>query len=192
MVELESDLDLTTHPVQDGSRNRLLGIADRGVDIGEGPRTNSHFRRSYGDVSPEYSDDATPPQLRSVEDPYQGPDKAQINVTNTPLKPPSHVYWDGHPFYALTWDVLGILVSICFLGTLSRALHTWDIADAFTVLGAFVAHLKGQEQSAWSLRVLQVTKLAPSLWPIFFSGVLGNAVRALADWRVERGVDLMV
>jgi hypothetical protein len=166
MVELESDLDLTTHPVQDGSRNRLLGIADRGVDIGEGPRTNSHFRRSYGDVSPEYSDDATPPQLRSVEDPYQGPDKAQINVTNTPLKPPSHVY--------------------------SRALHTWDIADAFTVLGAFVAHLKGQEQSAWSLRVLQVTKLAPSLWPIFFSGVLGNAVRALADWRVERGVDLMV
>jgi hypothetical protein len=36
------------------------------------------------------------------------------------------------------------------------------------------------------------TRIAPSLWPVLFSGVLGNAVRALADWRVEHGIDLIV
>jgi hypothetical protein len=62
----------------------------------------------------------------------------------------------------------------------------------FVVLGAFVVHLKDQQESAWSIQVIQATRIAPSLWPILFSGILGNAIRALADWRVERGVDLLV
>jgi hypothetical protein len=63
---------------------------------------------------------------------------------------------------------------------------------SFTVLGVFVANLKGQPQSDLSTRVIQATQIAPSLWPILFSGVLGNAVRALADWRAERGIDILV
>jgi hypothetical protein len=40
--------------------------------------------------------------------------------------------------------------------------------------------------------VIQASKIAPSIWPIVFSGVLGNALRSFADWKVERGVSLLV
>jgi hypothetical protein len=52
--------------------------------------------------------------------------------------------------------------------------------------------LIGKEESAWSLRVIRATQIAPSIWPIAFSGVLVNAVRSFADWRIERGILLMV
>ncbi|KAH7116148.1 hypothetical protein B0J11DRAFT_118506 [Dendryphion nanum] len=60
-----------------------------------------------------------------------------------------------------------------------------------SVLGACVADLNGLPQTKWSRRVIQATNIAPSLWPIIFSSVLGNAVRTVADWRVERGVSLL-
>lgn len=52
--------------------------------------------------------------------------------------------------------------------------------------------LEGERESTWSRRVLQATKIAPSGWPILFSGLLGNAIRGLAYWRVERGISLLV
>lgn len=52
--------------------------------------------------------------------------------------------------------------------------------------------LDGQPQSLWSDHVIQATKVATSLWPVMFSGLLGNAIRGFADWRVERGESLMV
>jgi len=30
----------------------------------------------------------------------------------------SHVFWKGNPWYPLSWDLLGILISICFLSKL--------------------------------------------------------------------------
>jgi hypothetical protein len=60
------------------------------------------------------------------------------------------------------------------------------------VLGACVVNLEGEVQSRWGTRVIQATRIAPSLWPIMFSGVVGNALRAFADWRLEHGVALMV
>lgn len=89
--------------------------------------------------------------------------------------PDSRVLWNGLPAWMLTWELLGIVISILFL-----------------VLGACVAHLKGQTESEWSKRVIQATRIAPSIWPILFSGVLGNAVRRFANWRAERGVRLLV
>ncbi|KAJ0345992.1 hypothetical protein KNSL1_007902 [Colletotrichum chrysophilum] len=35
------------------------------------------------------------------------------------------------------------------------------------------------------------TELAPSLWPVIFSGVIGNALKAYANWRVEKGTSLL-
>ncbi|KAH0430250.1 hypothetical protein CcaCcLH18_07923 [Colletotrichum camelliae] len=35
------------------------------------------------------------------------------------------------------------------------------------------------------------TELAPSLWPVVFSGVVGNALKAYANWRVEKGTSLL-
>ena len=60
------------------------------------------------------------------------------------------------------------------------------------VLGVCVADLKDKPESAWSKRVIDATRIAPSIWPIVFSGILGNSIRALADWRVERGISLLV
>lgn len=74
------------------------------------------------------------------------------------------VCWKGISASALTWELLGIVISILFL-----------------TLGACVTSLRGQTGSEWSKRVLQVTRIAPSVWPILFSGVLGNAVRRFAN-----------
>lgn len=73
-----------------------------------------------------------------------------------------------------------------------RRLGIYEDANKDLVLGACVASLKDKPESAFSNRVVQATRIAPSIWPIVFSGMLGNAVRAFADWRVERGVELLV
>ncbi|KAF2122095.1 hypothetical protein BDV96DRAFT_640160 [Lophiotrema nucula] len=88
-------------------------------------------------------------------------------------KPSTAAFWKGLPLSALTWELLSILLSACFLA-----------------LGACISALKDKPESAWSRRVVQATLVTPSLWPIVFSGVLGNAIKPLADWRVERGVSL--
>jgi hypothetical protein len=61
-----------------------------------------------------------------------------------------------------------------------------------TVFGAFVASLEEKPESSLSAKVIQATQIAPSLWPILFSGVLGNIIRVIADWRAESGIPLMV
>ncbi|UPX12110.1 uncharacterized protein EKO05_0002681 [Ascochyta rabiei] len=96
------------------------------------------------------------------------------STANSHPDPASHVFWNGLSVYALTWEFLGIVISILFL-----------------ILGAFVANLRGQNETDWSKRILQATRIAPSIWPILFSGVLGNAVRRFANWRAERGIQLL-
>lgn len=98
-----------------------------------------------------------------------------VNTSDTPPDSSKHVLWKGLSVYAMTWEVLGIVISILFL-----------------VLGACVANLKGRTESEWSTRIIQATRIAPSIWPILFSGVLGNAVRRFANWRVEHGIPLLV
>jgi hypothetical protein len=60
------------------------------------------------------------------------------------------------------------------------------------VLGGLVVNMEGKTKTTWETRIVQATRIAPSLWPILFSGVIGNALRTFADWRLERGVPLMV
>lgn len=38
--------------------------------------------------------------------------------------------------------------------------------------------------------VVELSRLAPTLWPIAFAAVIGGAVKALADRKVENGVEL--
>jgi hypothetical protein len=58
---------------------------------------------------------------------------------------------------------------------------------AFVGLGIAVIRLKGQPESRWSDKVVSATKIAPSLFPILFSAVLGNALKVWAHYKVERG-----
>ncbi|KAF2727384.1 hypothetical protein EJ04DRAFT_479071 [Polyplosphaeria fusca] len=89
-------------------------------------------------------------------------------------EPSTTTFWRGLPSYALTSEILGIIISVCFLA-----------------LGICVAQLEGKPESLWSRRVIQATLIAPSIWPILFSGVLATAIRALADWQIERGISLL-
>lgn len=34
------------------------------------------------------------------------------------LEPTTHVLWNGLPHFLLSWDLIGVVVSICFLGKL--------------------------------------------------------------------------
>ncbi|KAH7086110.1 hypothetical protein BKA63DRAFT_560721 [Paraphoma chrysanthemicola] len=86
----------------------------------------------------------------------------------------ANVQWKGLSMYLITWELLSL--ALC---------------GAFLALGACVASLEGQPQTKWSNQVIQATRIAPSIWPIVFSGILANAVRAFANWRVERGISLL-
>lgn len=107
----------------------------------------------------------------SVEkQPYISHDSVDASSTgNNHSDARSQTLWNGLPVYELTWEFLGIVISILFL-----------------ILGAFIAHLKDQNETEWSKRVIQATRIAPSIWPILFSGIMGNAVRRFASWRAER------
>jgi hypothetical protein len=61
---------------------------------------------------------------------------------------------------------------------------------AFVGLGIAVIKLKGQPESDWSDKVVSATRIAPSLFPILFSAVLGNALKVWAHFKVERGSTL--
>jgi hypothetical protein len=61
---------------------------------------------------------------------------------------------------------------------------------AFVGLGIAVIKLKGQEESGWSEKVISATRIAPSLFPILFSAVLGNALKVWAHFKVERGASV--
>jgi hypothetical protein len=65
-------------------------------------------------------------------------------------------------------------------------------ANEDVALGECLTSLEGKTESKWSVRVIQASEIAPLVWPIVFSGVLGSAVRAFTDYKVERGVSLMV
>lgn len=106
-------------------------------------------------------------------------------------------YWKGNPWHSFVWDILGFVVALCFLGT-SNSVFIFSQLSRLSrlmgglVLGVCVAKLNGKPETAWSKHVIQATKVAPSIWPILFSGLLGNAIRTFADWRAEIGVTLLV
>lgn len=61
---------------------------------------------------------------------------------------------------------------------------------AFVGLGIAVIKLRGQLESDWSDKVVSATKIAPSLFPILFSAVLGNTLKVWAHYKVERGATI--
>jgi hypothetical protein len=193
MTQLGSDLDsdLVAQPGQDSTANRLLVRDGQEQHIDEPTRVSASVHRTHTNSSFVYSDDGGTYPLPPDETANQHSVQTGAGSVQYAEKVYEPVYWNGNAWYALTWEFLGIVVSICFLGK-SNVQYIRSLANMYVVLGAFVVHLKDQQESAWSIQVIQATRIAPSLWPILFSGVLGNAIRALADWRVERGVGLLV
>ncbi|KAF5490115.1 hypothetical protein CGCS363_v012046 [Colletotrichum siamense] len=102
----------------------------------------------------------------SDRDEHSSP-KSESDQTRSP------VHWNGLPWSRFLGDIIAIALSLCFLA-----------------LGVCICSIRGQEESEWSKKVIVATELAPSFWPVIFSGVVGNALKAYANWHLERGVPL--
>jgi hypothetical protein len=154
----------------------------------ETPRTTAHHNNdTKGPVTDHQGDYTSYDQVNlraSYEDGKAANDERYTSSTA--------VLWKGLPRYLLTWELVSITLSLCFLGLRIIPYLNCNIANNVAALGASLASLQGKPESPWSARVMQASRIAPSIWPIVFSGVLGNAMRAFADYRVERGVSLLV
>lgn len=153
---------------QDPASSRLLGPVAF-IDNNEQSSFQPHSSAAREDLGYGLSnqDEATKKQAHHGYEHVDTVDRSDAHS--------DRVCWKGISASALTWELLGIIISILFL-----------------TLGACVTSLRGETESEWSKRILQVTRIAPSVWPILFSGVLGNAVRRFANWRAERGARLLV
>ncbi|KAJ4314096.1 hypothetical protein N0V94_006610 [Neodidymelliopsis sp. IMI 364377] len=148
--------------------------------LGPGMNTDDHASSAIAYTSPQAhendiisSSNDSSAGKKSPHYTYKSVDT--FGTDNSDSNAATRVLWKGIPVYALTWELLGVVIAVLFL-----------------ILGAFVTNLRGQTESEWSKRVLQATRVAPSVWPILFSGVLGNTLRRFANWRAERGVSLLV
>jgi hypothetical protein len=138
MAEIETDVDLAAQPVQDGSTNRLLGTTDRGSDIGEGLPANGYFRRSSATVSPSSSEATETPRAGSRENTRNHAlEELSIRDTHEAKRAVTSKCWKGNPIFASTWEILGVVVSICFLSTLFSKAPMLGYANSFTSLRSF-------------------------------------------------------
>jgi hypothetical protein len=157
---------------------------------------HEEFSRSSHDLDPRQCGNTSVRDQNEAEVSTRG---HSPSILEGPLsRSQKSVLWRGLPFTSLVWEIFGVILSICFLGTsefprkFAACMIVYITTNNQEVLGAFVASLQGKLESKWSNQVVQVTKIAPSVWPVVFSGILGNAIRALADWKVERGIPLLV
>ncbi|KAK2774983.1 hypothetical protein FQN52_000195 [Onygenales sp. PD_12] len=70
-----------------------------------------------------------------------------------------------------------------FLTALETVLAT--IPTLFLVLGILAIRLDGKQISGYGEKIVQATKLGPSIFPIVFAAIVGNMLRRYALWRVE-------
>ncbi|KAK2808768.1 hypothetical protein FQN50_004440 [Emmonsiellopsis sp. PD_5] len=59
------------------------------------------------------------------------------------------------------------------------------IPTLFLVLGILAIRLDGKQISDYGEKIVQGTKLGPSIFPIVFAAIVGNMLRRYALWRVE-------
>ncbi|EQB45532.1 hypothetical protein CGLO_15583 [Colletotrichum gloeosporioides Cg-14] len=189
---MDPQRDATYHLISYPDPSRRVSSRNEPGDSGV-PR---EFRRKPLDRSSTVHDSSSDYLLFSIADPPAAYDTsneavqkssgnnkstASGNVRETTDLPESRhvqdsslINWNGLPWYRFLGDFLSMLLAICFIA-----------------LGICVVRLRGEEESGWSRQVVAATELAPSLWPVIFSGVIGNALKAYANWRVEKGTSLL-
>uniref|UniRef100_L2FM26 Uncharacterized protein n=1 Tax=Colletotrichum fructicola (strain Nara gc5) TaxID=1213859 RepID=L2FM26_COLFN len=186
---MDARQDATYHLISYPDPSRRVSSRNEAGDPGV-PR---EFRRKPLDRSSTVHDSSSDYLLFSIADPPADPNAAVYkgsgnnksaasgNVRETTDLPETRhvqdsslINWNGLPWYRFLGDFLSMLLAICFIA-----------------LGICVVRLRGEEESGWSRQVVAATELAPSLWPVIFSGVIGNALKAYANWRVEKGTSLL-
>jgi hypothetical protein len=120
MAELQRDLDLTVRSVHGDSTKRLLQSVHHATPTNEEPQENAKSCRASLNGESDNSENTATLRQFSQDNADPSPKQPQICSTQATLQPPPYAYWKGNPMYYLVWDALGIVISICFLGTLFR------------------------------------------------------------------------
>lgn len=55
-----------------------------------------------------------------------------------------------------------------------------------------VALLNKQHKSEWGEKVVETTRITPTVWPILFALIVGNTMKMLARFKAERGTTMGV
>lgn len=67
-----------------------------------------------------------------------------------------------------------------------------NMSSCALVAGFVFISLHHQKQSDWSDKVVQFSRIMPTIWPIIFAAIFGDAIKWFAYWRLERGIQLRV
>jgi hypothetical protein len=113
--QLRSDFDPVIQPRQESAADRLLGRDGQERNTDERTRASASLHQLHPNGSFVYSDDE---QSRSPPlDETTNKHLAQAGTCSVPSseKVNEPVYWKGNTPWALTWEFLGIVVSVCFL-----------------------------------------------------------------------------
>jgi hypothetical protein len=62
-----------------------------------------------------------------------------------------------------------------------------NVSNPSAVLGISVILLRDREPSTWTQRLFIATTVAPSIWPIVFTSVVGSTIQACAHHQLARG-----
>jgi hypothetical protein len=120
MVELDSDFDLETGTVHVNSTNQLLQPTRLVTSVKERPPASHRSSMSSVHDRSDYLEDTARLRQWPLDSTIYDPKQMQSHSTHGIMDLPPHVYWKGNPIYYLTWESLGIAISICFLSMLLR------------------------------------------------------------------------
>jgi hypothetical protein len=62
-----------------------------------------------------------------------------------------------------------------------------ELITGVVVLGSFIIALDGKEQSQFGDGIIQTTSIIPSIWPLFFSAVIGGMLKIIAHRKLQYG-----
>jgi hypothetical protein len=152
---------------------------------------NAHYSRAYSEDPYDNSQ-----QSKTFPEDASSTELQELGHTKEPVStvyqaPPQLLrQWVG--WSSIVPEASSLIFTILFWSGFSGVEYRCQWLTDLIVLGLAIVTLKDRPQSPWSNKVIQATKLAPSLWPILFAAVLGNAIKCFARWKAERGSRLGV
>lgn len=110
------------------------------------------------------------------------------------------VYWHGGPkrlygaditwFLGWIWDLVLTLLPLCFIGIIFLLVHWflfWVLTHfLFPALACVAIRLDNQPHSLFGQRVVELTRLSPTIYPILFAAIVSRFYKALARWCLEK------
>ncbi|KAL4906290.1 hypothetical protein BDW74DRAFT_177306 [Aspergillus multicolor] len=122
------------------------------------------------EIPPQYDMEET---ITSGRTSISTPPSAQVYVYRWPVEPKELRSNARSDTSSLSFDVILALIPIIFLALAITAIR-----------------LDGDDVSDYGAKVIQTTKLAPSVFPIVFAAIVGSMMRSYALWRAERSASL--